>query len=284
MTRLLAVVVLVVLLASPAQSDGVDVDGDSGDASTVLKGVRDYGGSSNSPGPISDDPVTTSTKLDQPPPNYQWLLACSENRPGQPMTDCGSAQACPKETESLWVLWSRPANAPDADWTPLTSECYQKEPPIPDQPPRPTVTPGMVEEAVRRLGLPGLPLQVQPADATLVNFDTIFYTEPQPFDHSVTLVGFDVRVVAEPVSYGWWFGDGATLTTGIPGAPYPAKDVIHRYDDAHVTVEPSVDVTYQVRYSVDGGEFQQLETTLTAEGPPTGLRIREATPLLAGTD
>lgn len=198
------------------------------------------------------------------------------------MVDCASAQTCTAEAESRWVLWAR--DLPDGDWFQYAFECYQKEPPIPDQPPRPTVTPGMVEEAVRRLGLPGLPLQVQPADATLVNFDTIFYTEPQPFDHSVTLVGFDVRVVAEPVSYGWSFGDGATLTTGIPGAPYPAKDVIHRYDDAHVTVEPSVDVTYQVRYSVDGGEFQQLETTLTAQGPPTGLRIREATPLLAGTD
>ncbi len=199
------------------------------------------------------------------------------------MTDCASAQVCPADAEAFWVLWSRPVGAPETAWTPLTSECYKTEPPLPDSPPRPTVTPAMVEEAVRRLGLPALPLHVQPTDATLVNFDTIFYAEPQPFDHTVTLVGFDVRVVAEPVSYGWVFGDGAATSTSGPGAPYPAMDVIHRYADAHVTVQPSVDVTYQIRYSVNGGEFQQLDTTLTAQGPPTDLSIREATPLLAGT-
>jgi len=141
----------------------------------------------------------------------------------------------------------------------------------------------MVEEAVRRMGLPSLPVHVQPAEATLVNFDTIFFAEPVPFDRSVTLVGYDVRVVAEPVSYGWSFGDGSSLTTHLPGAPHPAKDVVHRYDDAHVIVQPSVDVTYRVSYSVDGGATQQLGTTLTAQGPSTGLRIREASALLAGS-
>ncbi|CAA9348144.1 MAG: hypothetical protein AVDCRST_MAG29-2019 [uncultured Nocardioidaceae bacterium] len=150
------------------------------------------------------------------------------------------------------------------------------------EPDLPTVTPAMVEEAVRRMGLPALPVQVQPANATLVNFDTIFFARPEPFDESVTLVGFDVRVLAEPVAYGWSFGDGAAVTTSVPGGPYPAKDVVHRYTDAHVTVQPSVDVTYEVRYSVNGGQMQELGTTLTAEGPPTGLRIREATPLLVG--
>jgi hypothetical protein len=142
----------------------------------------------------------------------------------------------------------------------------------------------MVEQAVRRMGLPSLPVHVQPTDATLVNFDTIFFAEPVPFDRSVTLVGYNVRVLAEPVSYGWSFGDGSTLTTQVPGAPYPAMDVVHRYDDAHVTVQPSVDVSYRVSYTVDGGAMQQLDTTLTAQGPPTGLRIREASPLLAGAD
>ncbi len=213
--------------------------------------------------------------------DYTWLLACSENYPGKAMVDCGAAQTCTTQGATRWILWAR--ELPDGDWYQYASECYKTEPPVPTQPPRPTVTPAMVEAAVRRLGLPSLPLHVQPAQATLVNFDTIFYTEPLPFDHSVRLVGYDVRVVAEPVSFGWRFGDGQALTTSVPGAPYPAKEVLHRYDDAHVTVQPSVDVTYRVRYSVDGGAFQQLDTTLTAQGPLTGLRIREATPLLVGT-
>lgn len=255
----------------------VDPSVDPSDPTVVISGTA------TTPGTVSPgDETPVSDSFDSPPRDYEWLLACSENRPGRAMVDCAAAQTCTAPGESRWVLWAR--ELPDGDWYEYAFECYKTKPPIPDRPARPTVTPDMVEEAVRRLGLPSLPLQVQPADATLVNFDTIFYTEPQPFDHTVTIVGFDVRVLAEPVSYGWAFGDGSAMTTGIPGAPYPAKDVVHRYDDAHVTVEPSVDVTYEIRYAVDGGAFQQLDTTLTAQGPPTGLRIREATALLAGTD
>ena len=213
---------------------------------------------------------------------YEWLLACSENYPGTTMVECGTSQTCVNATESRWVLWAREISG--GEWFQYASECHDRQPPVPGQPARPTVTAAMVEEAVRQMGLPSLPVHVQPTDATLVNFDTIFFAEPVPFDRSVTLLGYNVRVLAEPVSYGWSFGDGSTLTTQVPGAPYPAKDVVHRYDDAHVTVRPSVDVTYRVSYTVDGGELQQLDTTLTAQGPPTGLRIREASPLLAGAD
>lgn len=282
----LATFMCAAILTPWSSATGDNEDGNVGvsGSDTPLSPTVQVEGSVTTEGGLNDVPGPTIEMTDgEPSPvEYSWLLACSENRPGAAMLDCSSAHTCPDEVESRWILWAR--ELPTGEWFEYASECYKTKPPIPDRPPRPSVTPDMVEEAVRRLGLPALPLQVQPADATLVNFDTIFYTEPQPFDHTVTLVGFDVRVVAEPVSYGWAFGDGSAVTTGIPGAPYPAKDVVHRYDDAHVTVEPSVDVTYEIRYAVDGGAFQQLDTTLTAQGPPTGLRIREATALLAGTD
>jgi hypothetical protein len=248
---------------------------DPSDPAVVLEGEQSQPGSSE-----SGEPGTILAGSGQPRQEYQWLLSCSVNYPGAPMADCAAAHSCAVETQSRWVLWAR--DLPDGDWFQQAFECYEERPAVPNEAEQPMVTPAMVEEAVRRMGLPALPLQVQPADATLVNFDTIFFAQPEPFDRSVSLVGFDVRVLAEPVAYGWSFGDGTAATTSAPGAPYPAKDVVHRYTDAHVTVQPSVDVTYEVRYSVNGGQMQTLDTTLTAEGPPTGLRIREATPLLAG--
>ncbi len=273
---------LVFLMAAPVQADGGGADVV---ANPHVSGVDVYG-SDSEPGAVvaggqhaSSESVVPSATAQQ----YEWQLACAQNYPGTPMVDCVGATVCPDPGASLWVLWSRPADG-SASWTAEGTECREEQPPLPGQPARPTVTAAMVEEAVRRMGLPSLPVHVQPAEATLVNFDTIFFTEPVPFDRSVTLVGYDVRVLAEPVSYGWSFGDGSSMTTQVPGAPYPAKDVVHRYDDAHVTVQPSVDVTYEVTYTVDGGEVQQLGTTLTAQGPSTGLRIREAAALLAGAD
>ena len=132
------------------------------------------------------------------------------------------------------------------------------------------------------MGLPALQAQTQPADKTLVNFDTIFFTEPEPFARTITLLGQLVQVEATASSYAWHYGDGSSTSTATPGARYPAKDVIHRYEHAHVTVQPSVDVTYSARFRVGNGAWQTIPDTVTIAGPPTNLRISEATAVLSG--
>ncbi len=197
------------------------------------------------------------------------------------MTDCVAAQECPAADELSWVLWGRPLGprrSSAGGWQVLTVTCLGGQPPEVVQP---VLTPGHVLEAVRRVGLPSVQVQVQPETATLVNFDTIFYAEPQPFEGTVQVLGFDVDVLAEPSSYRWVFGDGTVATTDRPGAPYPAKDITHRYLDAHLSVAPRVDVTYQVQFRVGVGAWQSLEETLTAQGPTTTLQIKEATAVLA---
>lgn len=212
-----------------------------------------------------------------PQREYMWLFSCAANHPSKPMAECANAHRCTREQELLWVLWGR--EVPDGTWIPLTSECRGGRPP---DAPKPKLTPDRVLEAVRRIGLPSLQVRVQPDTATLVNFATIFYAEPQTFERTVSLLGFSVDVRAEPSSYRWMFGDGQEATTQSPGAPYPATDITHKYADAHVTVNPRVDVTYEVQYRVDGGAWQALDETLTAQGPATELRIKEATPVLSG--
>jgi hypothetical protein len=140
----------------------------------------------------------------------------------------------------------------------------------------------MVLKEVQRVGLPAARVHVQPANETLVNFDTIFYTDPPKVTRPLQILGRTVDVTAEPAEYHWSFGDGATLTTSTPGAPYPAKEVVHQYTDAHVTVHPSVEVVYRARFRVDGGAWQQIPQTVSIPGPSAGVRIREATPVLSG--
>jgi hypothetical protein len=90
---------------------------------------------------------------------------------------------------------------------------------------QPEITSAVVLNALRRIGLPALEVQIQPEDKTLVNFDTIFYAEPQTVTRDLTLLGQRVQVQATPSSYAWSFGDGAGTSTRTPGAPYPAKDM-----------------------------------------------------------
>jgi hypothetical protein len=140
----------------------------------------------------------------------------------------------------------------------------------------------MVLSELRRVGLPALEIEIQPETKTLVNFDTIFYTDPRPVDVDLTILGQAVQVRATPTSYVWEFGDGTSLTTPTPGAAYPARDIVHRYLDADVTVEPSVSVVYGARFRVGGGGWRDVGGTVTIPGPPEGLRVVEAVGVLSG--
>ncbi|GGF55562.1 hypothetical protein GCM10011519_31830 [Marmoricola endophyticus] len=123
---------------------------------------------------------------------------------------------------------------------------------------------------------------MQPANKTLVNFDTIFYTRSQGFQRTVVLLGQTITLDISPVSYTWSPGDGSSFTTSSPGGPYPDKTVIHRYRKAHVTVRHHVTVSWGARFRVNGGAWAPVSGTVQSVGPSTALRIAEAVPVLTG--
>jgi len=208
---------------------------------------------------------------------YALTLNCVQNYPGEEQAFCPPVRTCEARVELRYIVWAR--RPPEVLWRAIGTVCLSADDP---DIPRPTVTPDLVLREVRRIGLPALRIQVQPADATLVNFDTIFYAEPQPFARTVQLLGYNVDVEATPAAYGWFFGDGQTATTDGPGAPYPAKDVVHAYASADVVERPSVDVTYEIRFRVDGGEWRSIDETVTADGPTVDVEVKEAAPVLSG--
>jgi hypothetical protein len=154
----------------------------------------------------------------------------------------------------------------------------------PDGDAPPEITPGMVAAAFRFLSVPPSMLVVQPPNGrTLVNFDTNFYTESLPVDRSVTLLDQRVDLHIVPSQFTWQFGDGGSLATAEPGAPYPDLEVTHRYVKKG-KVAPSVDTTYAATYSVNGGPWLDVPGTVTIAGPPVDLQVLTATPTLVGYD
>ncbi len=147
------------------------------------------------------------------------------------------------------------------------------------------ITPEMVLTAFRRLTWPKAELTVQPPGGeTLVNFKTNFFTtNTDPTTQNVTLLGTSITIEATPSTYAWHFGQGADVErTDKAGRPFPDLEVTHVYEDAHVTVHPSVDVTYSGRYRIGNSAWVAIPGTLTVGGDPVDLTVIEGQPNLVG--
>jgi hypothetical protein len=89
-----------------------------------------------------------------------------------------------------------------------------------------------------------------PAAPGLVGVPTWFWLEPAPLPVTTfeTAGGIDYKVVAQPETVDWDFGDGGTLRNAGFGVPYPAESAIqHRYG---VQSEAGYRVAADTRYSV----------------------------------
>ncbi|WP_408899223.1 PKD domain-containing protein [Nocardioides sp. R1-1] len=146
-----------------------------------------------------------------------------------------------------------------------------------------TVTVADVRRAFGELKLPPGTLVIQPPDGlTLVNFATNFYTTATtPIATTITLLEQAVTLEATPTSYTWDFGDGHTLTTHEPGAPYPDLTITHDYQHTG-DYQPSLATTYTGRYRIADGPWQTIPDTVTIPGPTQALRVIEAQPKLVG--
>ena len=125
-------------------------------------------------------------------------------------------------------------------------------------------------------------LVVQPPNGkTLVNLETNFYTSNTDFTSiPVNLVQSEVVVSARPIAYRWTFGDGTSITTTSPGAPYPDLDVAHVYDQTGKAAV-SVDTQYgDASFTVNGGAPEAIPSTVWVQGAAQDLEIVEAIPQL----
>ncbi|RHW24837.1 hypothetical protein D0Z08_23005 [Nocardioides immobilis] len=112
-------------------------------------------------------------------------------------------------------------------------------------------------------------------------FETNFFTEERTLNRNVRLLGQRVELRIEAHSYTWRFGDGETVTTDMPGAPFPRLQITHNYLQTG-DYGPALDITWVADYRVNGGAWQPVPGSVTIEGQPTDLTAIEARPTLVG--
>ena len=133
-------------------------------------------------------------------------------------------------------------------------------------------------------------IRVNPAAPGLAGFATWFWLDPAPT--AVTTYertsGIDYRLVAEPVSADWEFGDGSRLSGADFGTPYPtASTVAHMYASAsEAGYTATATILYRISWWWRWGEEWLGPYPLGAElSPATGRAypVRQAQPELRGS-
>ncbi|WP_165962702.1 PKD domain-containing protein [Occultella glacieicola] len=130
----------------------------------------------------------------------------------------------------------------------------------------------------QRLLLVGSEINLQPqGEWTLVNVDTIVFTDGAAQEFSTTVLDLPVEVRATPVEFTWDFGDGSQpLVTTDAGAGYPDHTLTHVYSTAE-TVEITLTTSWVGEFRINGiGPWLPVNgvaTTVTVSDP---LRVETA--------
>lgn len=130
----------------------------------------------------------------------------------------------------------------------------------------------------QRVRLVGSGIEVQPGRGwTLVNVETIVFTDPGAQSFETSLLGMPVVIEASPIRYTWDFGDGsAPLVTADPGAPYPDHGVAHVYRRAGTrTISLTTEWTGRFRVADDASWMPISGTAVTTDQAPP-IEVRQA--------
>ncbi len=228
-------------------------------------------GGPDNPGPAPRQPydvfMTPACMQNGPPPS-----------PGDAMC-LGATTACQGRGEPgmimmrIYYQW----NAGDP-WTLVDTRCTGGD--------TPQVPPQRVRDELVTRFLPAADVGVSPGNGrTLIDFDTIFYTEAAPYHQNIQIIGQQVEVDAQPVGYAWKWGDGSGDHTSTAGVPYSASTdesayVMHRYASPG-TYTVNVDVNWTARFRVAGGPWQNLGTLTVARGQTAPITALEKEDVLS---
>ena len=213
----------------------------------------------------------TSPRAPAPVVERRLVPAC----PGNSATNAaealcvGATQVCAATGQqgiSYW-LFTRPADG-TAGWQLAAQQCLQ-----PAEVAAAAGVPAVTVEQFRRLPWPPALVHIQPGNGrTLVNVPTNVYLEAATRVVPTVLLGQQVQVRATPATYTWSFGDGTTLRTSDPGAPYPDLRTTHVYTRAG-TMPVGLTTTYRGEYSVAGGAWLPVDGTADVVTPPADLTV-----------
>ncbi|WP_337974359.1 PKD domain-containing protein [Cellulomonas sp. NTE-D12] len=140
------------------------------------------------------------------------------------------------------------------------------------------MTPEMVLAEFRRMTLTPSALTVQPDRGwVLVNKPTVVYTDAADQTLTTTILGTPVTITAHPHSYRWDFGDGAVISTTIPGRPWPQADISHPYVHTGtytITLTTTWSATFTLADDPTPRDVPGTATTVSASTPFTAEELR----------
>jgi hypothetical protein len=158
---------------------------------------------------------------------------------------------------------------PFGTWTQTFAGCVD----VTDLNPAPT--PDEIYRYFQALPLPQLATQHEPPGNGLVGLPVIFYTDaPTTQGFTVDIRGFTVTIAATATGFAWHTGDGTTVTSTDPGAPYPHQTVTHDYRSGTWTA--SLTTTWGATYTVNGGPRLTVPGGTTTDGPPVTFTVVQA--------
>jgi len=126
---------------------------------------------------------------------------------------------------------------------------------------------------------------VQPSGEMLVNKAAILFTADDAQSFDVEIAGFDVEIVAEPVTWDWEFDDGERLTTDVPGAPYPSFEVTHTFTEPLQASTVRLTTSWRGRYRVAADplrKWRAIDGTATTESTSEPFDVVELRSRLTG--
>jgi hypothetical protein len=222
----------------------------------VGKGGRHHGPGGGDSGPQYD---------------YVYVMTCFGNGPDGPNNPCGVAiTSCGVPNQYRYWVYRRLVDAsgrPIGPWEQLPNAvCRSIATTLQD-----------IAAAFRWRFVPiaASHANFDPADGTLVNVDTIFYADTaSTMRMTITLLGEQVALTLHPTRWDWRFGDGSTMSTTTPGAPYPDTSVTHRYRSTG-TYAASVTVTWDGTFAF-GGEAADIPGDTSRAGPAATVTVKEA--------
>lgn len=194
------------------------------------------------------------------------LFPCSGD-PITPLPECEAAGVA-----TLAPVWQRTradAASPWSEWTVTApASCAAAA----------TVTPEMVLAEFRRMTLTPSALTVQPDRGwVLVNKPTVVYADAADQTLTTTILGTPVTITAHPHSYRWDFGDGAVISTTIPGRPWPQADISHPYVHTGtyaITLTTTWSATFTLADDPTPRDVPGTATTVSTSRPFTAEELR----------
>ncbi len=164
-----------------------------------------------------DTCIDVSTDQD----NNQVVITVQKGKPGSSSTKKPRAVSTPR-LKKPWIPW---LPKPAATTKPRPSPTATSRPRVK------TISGSQISDQVKSL-LPKGGIITQPLGDALVQQPVNFMTNtPQLFTTVIVVLGVPITIHLTPV-FEWEFGDGNTLTTKLPGAPYPLALIQNTYTNS----------------------------------------------------